>query len=102
MANKVPIFSGKSNVLNIFAIATFLQTPTVVEVCGFQRRLSVCLPVCLFYRIIISQNRCSYRTTIPDKKCSTMSVETHLFWGIKSKVKVTRHKNSAGVGFALL
>ena len=67
---------------------------------GFQRRF-LCLSV--FFRII-SQKTDAVESPNLTHKCSASPwcLEIHLFLGQRSKVKVTRHKSSAGVGICTL
>jgi len=69
-----------------------LPTPTAVagvEGYGFNRRLSVCLSVCLLIRTI-SQKTAAASLGPPNltRKCSTTSPENSFIW----RAKVTRHK----------
>jgi len=64
--------------------------------CCSRVSICVCLSVCLFFRTI-SQNPMQLGSANLTYKCYTL--EIHLFWC--RKVKITSHKNSAGVGHSL-
>ena len=75
--------------------------PKAVAGVGFSPAI-VCLSACLFIRMIF-QKPLQLESPNVTTKCSTMSPENSFILESKrSKIKVTRHKNNAGVGLCTL